>query len=197
MNKMYADTLSDLIEIFLRRAQNYIENDEWEKVFDLWHKFYSGMYPIKITDSYGKEYEIQCDETVVNDHLYGFSLTDWLSEEGTLDLILRTFTELPSGIFNNWQSEKVIKNLTIPKNIKVIKSNALNGTAPGATINVPKTVEKVEKNSFGTTRQFETYVSGYKSTVNYEGTEEEWNAIAEPGWDGETKNRVTINFLGK
>lgn len=197
--KMYADSLSDLLQIFLAQNEGYIANDQWEKVFENWHDVYAHSWrsgPATFTNYRGETVSLEIDEKLA-DELYLFCFTDWLIENDMLDNILASMSAIPWGIFGNGAVQKNLPSIHIPSNIKEIKSNAFCDMMNKIDVYIPVTVTHIEKNAFGVTTDWLSMIGAAKMTVHYEGDEEMFSKICDEGWNGERPNYVKVEYWSK
>ena len=80
-----------------------------------------------------------------------------------------------------------LTSINIPESVTSIGESAFNNCTSLTSITIPESVTSIGDEAF-------KYCSGLK-TINYTGTEEQWNAISKgPNWNYETSLNVIYNY---
>ena len=89
--------------------------------------------------------------------------------------------------FNAFGDCSKLTSITIPEGVTSIGSGAFRGCSGLTSVTIPNSVTSIGQRAFG-------YCSGLK-TINYTGTEEQWNAISKgTDWNYETSLNVIYNY---
>lgn len=196
IKKMYADTKADIYQIFLNRNRKYIENDEWEEVFDNWDDL---SHPDNnnvstFIDCDGNTIKLEINNEALDDGFFLDSFTDFLLDNDMLDSVLGSFKKIPSGLFR--MSQKV-KEVHIPASVQIIGKGAFANLLHPLDVYIPITVGKIEAEAFGATVDFYNYVGGAKCTIHYEGDEESFTQMVEQDWNSNRPNIVIVKYNEK
>ena len=85
-----------------------------------------------------------------------------------------------------------LSNIEIPNGVERIGSGAFNLCGELTTITIPKTVTEIDGEQF-----YNGTEDSKLTTINYTGTQTEWEAITMSEWTREKLNNLTINFNWK
>lgn len=116
-----------------------------------------------------------------------------------------TVKSIDFGAFSSCHS---LTDVTIGKNIEKIGSFAFDNCINLKTINIPQGINRIESNTFNSCEKLNnisiptsvTYLDEnafgfcYNLTINYAGTESQWNAISKSKLWNQFANKITIKF---
>ena len=94
--------------------------------------------------------------------------------------------------FYCYKGDNIPEKIQIKEGTKSISSYAIEYLKPTATINIPKSIEFIDRYVF--TR---VYGSDIEYVINYEGTEEEWNSIQIDGSNYIGNLTINYNYTGE